>query len=164
MSKKKSVYRIESHDGYYFNINEEKRTVVAVLESDPWAAVDQFIKVFDEFENKKNFIDFPFSGMITSRSDLATSYRYIGVAKCNDDDEFDLEFGKKLALAKAKEKRIKAVRNKFSAILSSLEKLEFMAGKHYDKIYREWVNNSSNVYTLLCQVGYDEVTSEADSE
>lgn len=34
---------------------------------------------------------------------------YVGVAKCAPDDEFDLEYGKQLALVRAKAKRCKAI-------------------------------------------------------
>ena len=37
------------------------------------------------------------------------NHTYVGVAKCDPEDKFDVEFGKRLALTKAKAKRGKAV-------------------------------------------------------
>lgn len=39
----------------------------------------------------------------------AISDVFVGIAKCAPEDEFDIEFGKKLALTRAKEKRGKAI-------------------------------------------------------
>ena len=48
---------------------------------------------------------------------------YTGIAKCSADDEFDLEFGKKLALRKARIKRNKAVKQVINKYLKKMERM-----------------------------------------
>ena len=55
---------------------------------------------------------------------------FVGVAKCAPDDEFDLEYGKKLALTRAKIKRGRAVNNAIAEYINDtqngLARLNFM--------------------------------------
>lgn len=47
---------------------------------------------------------------------------YVGVARCAPEDTFDEEYGKKLALARAKAKRGKAVNNALYAFINDVKK------------------------------------------
>ena len=47
---------------------------------------------------------------------------FIGVARCAPDDEWDEEYGKKLALTKAKSRRCKAVNNAVKQYIRDTEK------------------------------------------
>ncbi len=47
---------------------------------------------------------------------------FTGVAKCSPDDSFDLEYGKKLALTKAKASRGKAINNAINLFIKNLNK------------------------------------------
>ena len=47
---------------------------------------------------------------------------YVGVARCAPEDTFDEEYGKKLALARAKAKRGKAANNALYAYISNVMK------------------------------------------
>ena len=53
---------------------------------------------------------------------------YVGIARCDDEDEFDIEYGKRLALKRAKIKRGEAInnaiRNYIKGTRSNLNKLE----------------------------------------
>lgn len=88
-------FNIKPSDGKYI-VNEDKRTVVCVI--------DHTKDLFRDFANE-NFV-------LTSLCDknfkldekLAMPDRFIGVAKCSEEDEWDVGIGKLVAFSRAKDK------------------------------------------------------------
>lgn len=66
---------------------------------------------------------------------------YVGVAKCAPEDKFDLEYGKKLALSRAKQKRSKAVNSAIVDFINaqkhSIKELERFGIRSRGKVIRK---------------------------
>jgi hypothetical protein len=104
-------------------VNRDKKTVVAVIECDVGTPLYIFDRMFDKFENKngnKNLLDVHFDNF--NIKNVFVNERYVGVAKCHEHDTFDEEFGKKLALARAKAKKADAMHTKFFAGATSRQR------------------------------------------
>ena len=92
-----------------FKVFKDKRVVVCKLYGCETIAISRIgkytkISCFGRFNN--DFID-----------DV-----YVGVARCAPEDTFDEEYGKKLALARAKAKRGKAANNALYAFINDVKK------------------------------------------
>ena len=48
---------------------------------------------------------------------------YVGMAKCSPEDEFDLEYGKRLALNRAKDKRNRAVSRAIGRYVNDMKRV-----------------------------------------
>ena len=77
-------------------VNKEKKTIVCCLQNCHEIAINRIIKYARDY----------FPGVEYYISD-----NYIGIAKCAPEDTWDEEFGKKLALKRAKRKRSNAINN-----------------------------------------------------
>ena len=92
------VKRVEQNDVEYLII-ESKGVVVCKLWDCSKIAEDRI----EKYMKTKRWC-YP-------RSRYSIEHCYIGIAKCAPEDTFDEDYGKKLALLKAKEKRGKAINN-----------------------------------------------------
>lgn len=79
---------------YY--VNKEKRTVVCVIESREYDALDYIEKGLGDI----NFYDTPMTKKNEKNYLMPT--RFVGVAKCSPQDEFNEETGRTLAFHRAK--------------------------------------------------------------
>ena len=133
---------------YY--VNRDKKTVVAVIECDTGTPLYIFDRMFDKFENmngNKNLLDIHFDNFYIKNAFI--NERYVGVAKCHEHDAFDEEFGKKLALARAKAKKAYAVNASFFEFVEQLDKLNYLVGKKSDELYRRWIDSQEEIADLL---------------
>lgn len=73
---------------------------------------------------------------------------YIGKAKCHPDDKFDIEFGKRLALLRAKSKYLRAIEHKMFLINDWIYDLSERTNELYLKQYRYYIDNNSDLYIL----------------
>lgn len=81
---------------------------------------------------------------------------YIGKAKCHPNDKFDPEFGKRLALLRAKEKHLRAVEKKLSLISRWVEDLNNRTKKMYLSQYRQLIDTCGELYSVEKETGlYD---------
>lgn len=136
---------------YY--VNREKRTVVAVIKCSAGAPMNILDGVFDKFENmngNKNLLEVGFDNFYIKNAFVDN--RYVGIAKCREGDIFDEEFGKKLALARAKAKKANAIHINFFKFIEQLDQLNYMAGKKYDELYRRWIDSQKEIGELLQQI------------
>ena len=134
----------KSNVKYY--INEEKRTVVAVIESNIFEVSFLFENAMREFMNVvKNA---PIFDPVIDKNYYIKN-RYVGIAKCSPNDIFDVEFGKQLALQRAKIKKTSDIEKKFFKIVDALDKLKYIVEKQYYQLYRNWINESERKYKLL---------------
>lgn len=85
-------FNIKPSDAKY-SINEEKRTVVCILEKTD----NLFIKFVWENSNIGCYGEKFLNKLIMPN-------RFIGIAKCSEDDEWDVEKGKLIAFSRAKDK------------------------------------------------------------
>jgi len=144
----KNVVTKSKNVTYY--VNREKKTVVAVIKCDALTPLYILDKVFDKLENvygNHNLLEMSFDNYHVKNALI--NERYVGIAKCRDSDTFDEEFGKKLALARAKAKKADAVYRNFFKFIEQLDKLNYLAGKKSDELYRRWIDSEAEVGELL---------------
>lgn len=144
----KNVVTKSKNVTYY--VNSEKKTVVAVIECDALTPLYILDKVFDKFENgngNHNLLEMSFDNYRVRNA--LVNERYVGVAKCHEGDTFNEEFGKKLALARAKAKKADAVYSNFSKFIEQLDDLNYLAGKKHDELYGRWVDHEAEAEELL---------------
>lgn len=96
--------RLEKLNPYVkFIINEEKKAVTCIYYvylTDYWKDFDKVERVFNDCKGGNEI-----SVSCTKRLSCHVPryfYEYVGVAKCNPDDTFDVEVGKRIALKRAK--------------------------------------------------------------
>lgn len=144
----KNVVTKSKNVTYY--VNRDKKTVVAVIKCKIGTSVGIFERVSKKLQRmygNKNTLDI--------RSDYFNSLNvyindhYVGIAKCHENDIFDEEFGKKLALARAKAKKADAVYRNFFKFIEQLDKLNYLAGNKSDELYRRWIDSEAEVGELL---------------
>ncbi len=115
MAEKKFFQRIKGKDVEYMIYPEERRVVCRLLDCSRTA-----FKRILKYTNA-DYVIGPYRVDDT----------FVGIAKCAPEDEFDAEFGMKLALARAKRKRGKAVNHKVQQYIDdvqySLDKLRAYA-------------------------------------
>ena len=59
------------------------------------------------------------------------------------------EFGKKLALARAKAKKADAVYRNFFKFIKQIYELNYMAAKKFNELYHRWIDSEAEVRDLL---------------
>lgn len=82
-----------------FDVNPEKRRVICFLYNCENIALNRIKKYVPCFNTE----------IFAKKYKLKIDPVYVGIAKCAPEDEFDVEYGKKLALTRAKQKRCKAI-------------------------------------------------------
>lgn len=78
---------------------------------------------------------------------------YEGIAKCHPDDEFNIDFGKRLSLLRAKEKYIRAISTKLYEMDLWIEKLHDISQKLRNKHYRILIDNGCELYNMEKESG-----------
>ena len=125
--------------GVTYYIDEASGTVVAKLHCSKYDAIEAFARICEN-EFYSHFSDCPFEindrryNSTYSKKHLIKDY-YIGKAKCSADDKFDPEFGKKLALNRAKAKYHDAVSMKLFDISRYIERIYSAISVRSDKDY-----------------------------
>lgn len=74
---------------------------------------------------------------------------YVGTAKCHPDDEFNEDFGKRLALIRAKKKYLDAMEKKMLVIKDWIFDLAIRTNDLYMNQYRKYIDCNSDLYMLL---------------
>lgn len=74
---------------------------------------------------------------------------YIGKSKCHPDDKFDIEFGKRLALLRAKQKYLNAIERVLEKSNRWVEDVGFRINKLYMTHYRKAIENEIVLNDLL---------------
>ena len=132
---------------YY--INTESKTVVAKLrchEDDPMTLIgSQLMKQTsgDGF-GPLELAAYPFFF-----EEFKIQNDYIGKAKCHPDDEFDIDFGKRLALLRAKQKYLNAVERVLGKSARWIEDVGRRIDKLYLAHYRKAIDNGIVLNDLL---------------
>ena len=125
--------RVEQEKTVTYIIDEENRTVKAVIKNLKWDAVNSIFRIFI-----KEGIQF----CPTKENVLNSSYS--ATAKCSEKDEFDVEKGKLIARRKAivkynkaKAAKMQKVYNKISKVEKSLKATIDYTTKKYEKFEDE---------------------------
>ncbi len=103
-----------------YQVNPEKRTVACYL-------TDCENDIFYAFNPKENSVIWDLN------VDWKIKDRYVGVAKCSEDDTFDEEFGKKLARNRMLKEYYKDVSDRYMEIVDVLNGFAYNFYLKYDK-------------------------------
>lgn len=118
MSKTKVVYK-----GEKFFVNEEKKTVVCTIDFEINLLE---IKAVQRMLNDRQFSNFIANISYDSECDFGICrFKVSGKAKATDEDEFDEEFGRRLAKTRAQENAFKVANRAYNEIGDVLYKLVF---------------------------------------
>lgn len=125
-----------------FFVNEEKRTVVAIVDN-----------CLSDFRNRisKN----PFSEIFYVANDYKggewtfMNESYKGIAKCHPNDVFDVEIGKEIAKNRALRKYYSDLRLKYSRFFDMLNEIADVADKNYDVIIDRIENLDADFSELM---------------
>ena len=132
-------------DSIKYHVNKEKGVVVAVLKCDPHEVHDVFCNLLYKHFNQGAIALYGDKNVIDSR--------YVGIARCSENDKFDEEFGKKLALARAKVKKSYAIYNKFYNYVEVKDKISEIIENKADKLFGNYLKEC-NVYDDLLEEAY----------
>ena len=132
-----------------YHINTESKTVVAKLkchENDPMTLIgSQLMKQ----TSGVGFGPLELAAYPFFFEDFKVRNEYYGKAKCHPDDEFDIDFGKRLALLRAKQKYLDAVER----VLDKSNKWVEQVADRIDRLcmsqYRKVIDNRIAESTLL---------------
>ena len=134
-----------------YTINEFDRTVKAVLKVDECEPQIIFDKAFSKRTSEQ-------SGIILRTTDFydkayTTKGFYEGVARCHPEDQFDVEFGKKLALERAKRKHFIAVARQVAEITTYIADLGCDMNKKLTSICSHLHDCRDTIYDLEMKGG-----------
>ena len=119
MSKTKVVYK-----GEKFFVNEKKKTVVCTIDFEINLLE---IEAVQRMLNDHQFSNFIANISYDSECDFGIcKFKVSGKAKATDEDEFDEEFGRRLAKTRAQENAFKAANEVYNEIGDVLYKLVFI--------------------------------------
>ena len=137
------VEHSKSNNVVYY-IDDEARTVTAELKCSPYEPQDildcQIYKHLCGYGN--GFID----ELDYVVNKYAINSSYIGKAKCHPDDEFNVEFGKRLALLRAKKKHLNAVERKLDKMTTWMNVFRERMHKTHTKYVRMIIDNDIELY------------------
>ena len=135
-----------------YTIDDEKREVVAKIKCDEYDPIYLF--------NSQLYKLIGGCGEgIVSEGDFfghcrySISSSYSGKAKCHPDDNFDIDFGKRLALLRAKNKYLSAMTKKIYDTFVWVSKLNDRTHNLYMKQYRQMIDNNIALNIALSEKG-----------
>lgn len=105
--------RVEQEKTVTYIIDEENRTVKAVIRNLKWDALNTIFRLFIKEDVKLRF-----------SLDIILNNTYSATAKCSEKDEFDVEKGKLIARRKAIIKYNKAKVAKMQKVYDKISKIE----------------------------------------
>lgn len=135
-------------------VKADAGVVVAVLKTDPCETIDIFYNTAASANRAipaRNRVAFIEANYVPS----PLKNQYVGIAKCSKNDKFDVEFGKKLALTRAKLKKTKAIQKRFNKYVDMMHKYYKAFEKKYDSIYREAIDLSCKENEILADAGVE---------
>lgn len=107
-----------------YNINEKKGVVVAMIEQCEFDAIHKVMKRYPPLKeielNDRTDVEDLYERF--NLYDLRMPHKFVGVAKCNDEDTFDEEVGVKLAGDRVKEKYNKTLNRLINNWVDKMEK------------------------------------------
>ena len=136
-----------------YHIDTESKTVVAKLrchENDPMTLIGSQLmrQISGDGFGPLELCAYPY---YFSRFKIRNEY--CGKAKCHSDDEFNIEFGKRLALLRAKQKYLNAIERVLEKSNRWVEEVGFRIDKLYMNHYRKAIDNGTALHNLLESIG-----------
>lgn len=126
-------------------INENAGIVFATLTCSKTEPQQQFLSIFKSVAaQSKGSIEEIIIPQDFDVFDVMIDQSYTGVAKCHPDDKFNLEFGKALALQRAKEKHA-------DSLLKQSEKIRHFLGELYNSFMQRDVKNYRHAIDLYSE-------------
>lgn len=125
--------------------NAEKNVVVAVMQDEGYGALDKIYDILSdmcdtEFDDIDDLTEFRFNAALDEEYQLPKNIT--GVARCHDEDEFNLIKGKKIALAKARAKKQKYIATRLKMFAIKLRKI----ADKFDEVARSYDSSANKTF------------------
>lgn len=145
MSMEKMIEVSKSRNVVY-EINIAERTIKATIYCDKNEPENLFKSICTKYINGYGIgVVIPY---FERKNKFQIKTAYTGIAKCHEDDTFDVHFGKALALERAKEKYHRSMSRSMTAMFDWLDTLHTVVWE-YEKEERErWYESMDNVYFI----------------
>ena len=132
-------------------IDTNKREVSARIGCSIEDAQTMFFSLLSRFTKSRNMV------APISKNDFAPfvlpNCSYTGTAKCHPDDTFDIEFGKHLALERARHKYLHAVNAKLYDIFNWVDQFHDAFYSLCEKNYRREIESGTEIYSIEKEAG-----------
>lgn len=132
-----------------YHINKEKGVVVAIIKSNYSEPQDIFESIVTKNRKAGKLNIFSMYDPYFNFDKTGMKNQYVGIARCSKNDTFDEEFGKNLALARAKVKKTYDLQKQFFKYVDSLDDINYIVGKKYDKLYEAYCKSVDNADVIL---------------
>lgn len=147
-------YELSKSGNVAYKIDEENRTIEASISCDVYIPQSMINDLILKYINACGF------GFLESAWFFPGSFNinksYTGKSKCHPEDVFDVEFGKKLALLRAKWKYQRAIEKKLELIAKWFSELNNKVDKLYMSQSRMLIDVCSELYQTEKETGlYD---------
>lgn len=129
-----------------YHINKDKGVVVCILKCDTEEPQLIFESTLFKIYRADNI---RVCGIYDPNRNTKINEQYVGIARCSKNDTFDEEFGKKLALARAKVKKTYALQKQFFKYIDALDQVNYIVGKKHDKLYSAYSRSVEEATSLL---------------
>ena len=129
-----------------YHVNKDKGVVVCILKCDTEEPRLIFEKALSKTYKAGHMA---VCAIYDPNGDTEVNEQYVGIARCSKNDTFNEEFGKKLALARAKVKKTYALQKQFFKYIDALDQVDYIVGKKHDKLYSEYSKSVEEATSLL---------------
>lgn len=145
---------VSKSNNVVYTIDEENKVVTATIKCKAQEPEISFISQYLKHTRGEG------KGPLVERDDIwvgkyLINNEFTGKAKCHPDDSFNIEFGKQLALLRAKEKYQRAIYKRMGYIAHWIEQLNERTKKMDIRCYRRLIETCCSLYTLEKKVGAD---------
>lgn len=139
-------YEISKSGSVLYRIDDDNRTVEATIKCNP--CDPQLLFDSQLYRHILGNGDGVVDNLEFAPNKFKIAVAYTGRSKCHPDDIFDVEYGKRLALLRAKEKYQKAVEKKLFSISQWISTLCGRVSNLYSKHYRALLDTYSDLYQI----------------
>ena len=133
-----------------YNVDKEKRTVVAMYEKGEADVIDSIDRMLDKIGSGDSIVNiFVTWHKLCAKYKNDGKFKLVGIAKCHEDDEWDETKGKEIAKTRLNRKFInlknEILRICIKALENGFKKTMVTALKKYDRAFDYYVNVSYDV-------------------
>jgi len=133
-----------------YNIDTDNRIITAKIKCLPSEPMDIFYNQLTKHIMGTGIciVDSVDDDYLQYAAQPAIKGKYIGKAKCHPEDEFDIDYGKKLALLRAKEKYLNAMSKQLEVVRDWVIDLYGRAAIIHSKFASQYINCCLDLYDL----------------
>lgn len=144
-------YEYSKNKDVVFQIDTDKKTVEAIIVCNQYSPQVCVGRELEKYMDSNGIGVFDEMNLPLQKYKINS--RYVGKAKCHPNDTFDIEFGKKLALLRAREKFHRAMTHKLEDIHEWINGLQDRVTNRYNKCYRSLINTTCELFEIEKETG-----------